>query len=89
MNLTNHPPPPPTSSADPWTSSLPARDTQNLKTKERSENDTLHEKSKDIYFKGVAVKDPSAPHGVRLLIEDYPYASDGLQIWDVIKSKGY
>ncbi|KAG4918201.1 hypothetical protein JHK85_056482 [Glycine max] len=38
---------------------------------------------------GVAVKDPSAPHGVRLLIEDYPYASDGLGIWDAIKSKGY
>ncbi|KHN22839.1 Linoleate 9S-lipoxygenase-4 [Glycine soja] len=35
---------------------------------------------------GVAVKDPSAPHGVRLLIEDYPYASDGLEIWDAIKS---
>ncbi|KHN28545.1 Linoleate 9S-lipoxygenase-4, partial [Glycine soja] len=34
----------------------------------------------------VAVKDPSAPHGVRLLIEDYPYASDGLEIWDAIKS---
>ncbi|RZC11785.1 Linoleate 9S-lipoxygenase-4 [Glycine soja] len=35
---------------------------------------------------GVAVKDPSAPLGVRLLIEDYPYASDGLEIWDAIKS---
>ena len=56
MNLTNHPPPPPTSSADPWTSSLPARDTQNLKTKERSENDTLHEKSKDIYFKYICIQ---------------------------------
>ncbi|KAH1239031.1 Linoleate 9S-lipoxygenase-4 [Glycine max] len=37
-------------------------------------------------FVGVAIKDPSAPHGVRLLIEDYPYASDGLEIWDAIKS---
>ncbi|KAH1253423.1 Linoleate 9S-lipoxygenase-4 [Glycine max] len=36
--------------------------------------------------RGVVVKDPSAPHGVRLLIKDYPYASDGLEIWDAIKS---
>ncbi|KAG4380822.1 hypothetical protein GLYMA_15G026500v4 [Glycine max] len=40
----------------------------------------------DLVKRGVAVKDPSAPHGVRLLIEDYPYASDGLEIWDAIKS---
>uniref|UniRef100_A0A0R0G523 Lipoxygenase domain-containing protein n=1 Tax=Glycine max TaxID=3847 RepID=A0A0R0G523_SOYBN len=101
MNLTNHPPPPPTSLANPWTSSLPARDTQNLKTKEGSEKETLHEKSKDIYFKYICIqvityhtyiskelllKDPSAPHGVQLLIEDYPYASNGLEIWDAIKS---
>ncbi|KAG5001622.1 hypothetical protein JHK87_022694 [Glycine soja] len=38
------------------------------------------------HSQGVAIKDPSAPHGVRLLIEDYPYASDGLEIWDAIKS---
>jgi len=36
--------------------------------------------------RGVAVADPSAPHGVKLVIEDYPYASDGLEIWDAIKS---
>jgi linoleate 9S-lipoxygenase len=36
-------------------------------------------------FRGVAVEDPSSPHGVRLLIEDYPYAVDGLEIWSAIK----
>ena len=36
--------------------------------------------------RGVAVEDANAPHGVKLLIEDYPYASDGLEIWDAIKS---
>jgi len=34
----------------------------------------------------VAVKDPKSPYGVRLLIEDYPYATDGLEIWGAIKS---
>jgi len=33
----------------------------------------------------VAVEDPKSPHGVRLLIEDYPYAVDGLEIWSAIK----
>ena len=32
------------------------------------------------------MKDPSAPHGLRLLIEDYPYAVDGLEIWSAIKN---
>ncbi|XP_058743502.1 linoleate 9S-lipoxygenase-like [Vicia villosa] len=40
----------------------------------------------DLIKRGVAVEDPSAPYGVRLLIEDYPYASDGLEIWAAIKS---
>ncbi|KAI5422523.1 linoleate 9S-lipoxygenase [Lathyrus oleraceus] len=40
----------------------------------------------DLIKRGVAVKDPSAPYGLRLLIEDYPYASDGLEIWAAIKS---
>ncbi|KAL2332251.1 hypothetical protein Fmac_019832 [Flemingia macrophylla] len=40
----------------------------------------------DLIRRGVAIKDPSAPHGLRLLIEDYPYAVDGLQIWDVTKT---
>ncbi|KAH0649219.1 hypothetical protein KY290_035173 [Solanum tuberosum] len=44
-------------------------------------------------IRGVAVEDSSSPHGVqflppplRLLIEDYPYAVDGLEIWSAIKS---
>ncbi|XP_049388110.1 linoleate 9S-lipoxygenase 6-like, partial [Solanum stenotomum] len=35
----------------------------------------------DLVKRGVAVEDSSSPHGVRLLIEDYPYAVDGLEIW--------
>ncbi|KAF6139326.1 hypothetical protein GIB67_021536 [Kingdonia uniflora] len=34
---------------------------------------------------GIAVPDPSQPHGLRLLIEDYPYVVDGLEIWSAIK----
>ncbi|MED6118733.1 Lox2p [Stylosanthes scabra] len=40
----------------------------------------------DLIKRGVAVKDSSSPHGVHLVIEDYPYANDGLEIWDAIKS---
>ncbi|KAD4179637.1 hypothetical protein E3N88_28228 [Mikania micrantha] len=29
---------------------------------------------------------PTAPHGVRLLLEDYPFAVDGLEIWSAIRS---
>ncbi|KAL6185458.1 hypothetical protein ACLB2K_041591 [Fragaria x ananassa] len=36
--------------------------------------------------RGVAVKDANSPHGVRLLIEDYPFAVDGLNIWSAIKT---
>ncbi|KAL9341557.1 hypothetical protein Peur_064882 [Populus x canadensis] len=39
----------------------------------------------DLKKRGVAVEDPKAPHGVRLLIKDYPYAVDGLEIWFAIK----
>nr|GMD09464.1 probable linoleate 9S-lipoxygenase 5 [Ipomoea batatas] len=35
---------------------------------------------------GVAVEDSSSPNGVRLLIQDYPYAVDGLEIWSSIKT---
>lgn len=34
----------------------------------------------------MAVEDPNSPHGVRLVIEDYPFAVDGLEIWDAIKT---
>ncbi|KAI3878904.1 hypothetical protein MKW92_042273 [Papaver armeniacum] len=39
----------------------------------------------DLIIRGVAERDSSEPHGVRLLIEDYPYAVDGLEIWSAIK----
>ncbi|KAI8027473.1 putative linoleate 9S-lipoxygenase 5 [Camellia lanceoleosa] len=40
----------------------------------------------DLIKRGVAVEDAKSPHGVRLLIEDYPYAVDGLEIWSAIKT---
>lgn len=33
----------------------------------------------------MAVEDPSMPCGIKLVIEDYPYAADGLLIWSAIK----
>ncbi|KAJ8758905.1 hypothetical protein K2173_002684 [Erythroxylum novogranatense] len=39
----------------------------------------------DLLRRGMAVADPSMPCGVRLVIEDYPYASDGLLIWSAIE----
>ncbi|GMN49173.1 hypothetical protein TIFTF001_018336 [Ficus carica] len=39
----------------------------------------------DLLRRGMAVEDPSAPGGVKLVIEDYPYAADGLLIWSAIK----
>ena len=38
-----------------------------------------------MMFRGVAVPDATQPHGVKLSIEDYPYASDGLLIWSSIE----
>ncbi|PHT98420.1 putative linoleate 9S-lipoxygenase 5 [Capsicum chinense] len=40
----------------------------------------------DLIKRGVAVEDSSSPHGIRLLIQDYPYAVDGLEIWSAIES---
>ncbi|KAF5454042.1 hypothetical protein F2P56_023739 [Juglans regia] len=40
----------------------------------------------DLIKRGMAVKDVNSPHGVRLLIEDYPYAVDGLEIWSAIEA---
>ncbi|VVA12680.1 PREDICTED: linoleate 9S-lipoxygenase [Prunus dulcis] len=40
----------------------------------------------DLMKRGVAVKDANSPHGLRLLIEDYPYAVDGIEIWFAIKT---
>ncbi|KAG5517623.1 hypothetical protein RHGRI_038129 [Rhododendron griersonianum] len=39
----------------------------------------------DLINRGIAVEDPTAPHGLKLTIEDYPYANDGLILWDAIK----
>ncbi|XP_075086986.1 lipoxygenase 6, chloroplastic isoform X1 [Nicotiana tabacum] len=39
----------------------------------------------DLIRRGMAVEDPSMPLGVKLVIEDYPYAADGLLIWSAIK----
>lgn len=33
----------------------------------------------------MAEEDPNAPHGLRLTINDYPFAKDGLLIWDALK----
>ncbi|KAL0357321.1 UNVERIFIED_CONTAM: putative linoleate 9S-lipoxygenase 5 [Sesamum calycinum] len=40
----------------------------------------------DLVKRGIAVEDSKSPHGLRLLIEDYPYAVDGLEIWSAIES---
>ncbi|CAM8938149.1 unnamed protein product [Rhodiola kirilowii] len=40
----------------------------------------------DLLKRGMAVKDSSSPHGLRLLVEDYPYAVDGLEIWSAIET---
>jgi len=39
----------------------------------------------DLIKRGMAVADPSSPYKVRLLVEDYPYASDGLAVWHAIE----
>jgi len=39
----------------------------------------------DLISRGLAVEDPTAPHGLKLTIEDYPFANDGLVLWDSIK----
>nr|GEW88729.1 linoleate 13S-lipoxygenase 3-1, chloroplastic [Tanacetum cinerariifolium] len=40
---------------------------------------------KDLIRRGMAVPDETKPHGLRLLIEDYPYGNDGLLIWSAIQ----
>ncbi|KAE8705564.1 Linoleate 9S-lipoxygenase 1 [Hibiscus syriacus] len=39
----------------------------------------------DLKKRGVAVHDKDSPNGLRLLIKDYPYAVDGLEIWFAIE----
>ncbi|KAF4399360.1 hypothetical protein G4B88_022443 [Cannabis sativa] len=40
----------------------------------------------DLVRRGMAVPDPTQPHGVKVVIEDYPYANDGLLIWGAIEN---
>jgi len=40
----------------------------------------------DLVRRGMAVPDLTAKHSVRLVIEDYPYAHDALELWGVLKS---
>nr|AHX56188.1 lipoxygenase [Diospyros kaki] len=40
----------------------------------------------ELLKRGVAVRDSRQPYGLRLLIEDYPYAVDGLEIWSAIET---
>ncbi|KAI8561386.1 hypothetical protein RHMOL_Rhmol04G0335000 [Rhododendron molle] len=40
----------------------------------------------DLLRRGVAVQDASHPHGLKLLIEDYPFAVDVLEIWSAIET---
>lgn len=39
----------------------------------------------DLLKRGMAVPDSQQTHGLKLLIEDYPYAVDGLEIWSAIE----
>ncbi|KAF8395884.1 hypothetical protein HHK36_019839 [Tetracentron sinense] len=39
----------------------------------------------DLIRRGMAVEDPKAKHGIKLTIEDYPFANDGLDLWAAIK----
>ncbi|KAH0919528.1 hypothetical protein HID58_027188 [Brassica napus] len=46
------------------------------------------ELSSDVYdkqWRGLAVEDETAEYGVRLTIPDYPFANDGLMLWDALK----
>ncbi|KAM0036447.1 putative linoleate 13S-lipoxygenase [Helianthus debilis subsp. tardiflorus] len=40
----------------------------------------------DLVKRGMAIQDSNSQYGLRLLIEDYPYAVDGLEIWFAIKT---
>ncbi|KAE8715186.1 Detected protein of unknown function [Hibiscus syriacus] len=39
----------------------------------------------DLIRRGIALPDPTEPHGIKLHIQDYPYANDGLLIWSAIE----
>ncbi|KAK9157038.1 hypothetical protein Scep_003612 [Stephania cephalantha] len=39
----------------------------------------------DLIRRGIAEEDPNAEHGLKLAIQDYPFANDGLILWDAIR----
>ncbi|KAJ8747775.1 hypothetical protein K2173_014454 [Erythroxylum novogranatense] len=39
----------------------------------------------DLISRGMAIEDLTEPHGIKLTIEDYPFACDGLVLWGIIK----
>jgi hypothetical protein len=39
----------------------------------------------DLINRGMAEADPEAKFGLKLAIEDYPYAADGLELWNAMK----
>lgn len=39
-----------------------------------------------MYHRVAAVPNLSQPYSLKLLIEDYPYAADGLEIWEIIEA---
>ncbi|KAL2942038.1 putative linoleate 9S-lipoxygenase 5 [Bienertia sinuspersici] len=41
---------------------------------------------RELIKRGMAVKDCQSPNGYKLLIEDYPYAVDALEIWSAIET---
>jgi hypothetical protein len=38
----------------------------------------------DLIKRGMAIPDVNSKHGLKLIIEDYPYAMDGLELWAAI-----
>ena len=36
-------------------------------------------------IRGMAIADENAKHGIKLVIEDYPFAADGLELWSTIR----
>ncbi|KAL9267847.1 putative linoleate 9S-lipoxygenase 5 [Drosera capensis] len=41
---------------------------------------------RDLLKRGMAVEDSENPRGYKLLVEDYPFAVDGLEIWSAIET---